>query len=702
MYSCRTIISKATRKMVMNKLLILPIVFLLSSCGGEVNKPIEQTPQETPKASPVFGSFGVDLTARDEATKPGDNFFRFSNGSWLDSHEIAPERSSIGMGLIVHERAQERVKEIIEELGARSGAKGTAEQKVGDYYASWMDTETLNKLGISPLKEDLDRIASIRDRKALTKEFGMSAYISGIRPIYVGLGIDPIDPDKYNMSVGLSGLGLPERDYYLEDTERFVNIRAEYKKHIGQMLGFAELADTSESIFELEKTIAGHQWPRADRRDRTKTYNPMTVAQLKAKYPNYDWDLFLESSGVIGLTDINVSHPNTIEPLIELINTVSLDTWKAYLSYHMISNNAALLSEEIDSANFDFWGKIIQGSEQQLDRWKRGVSRVGGKTGLGEALGQIYVKRHFHESSKSKMLDLVENVRNAYEQRIANITWMGDETKVEAQAKLKAFGAKIGYPNHWLDLSDISIEKAKLFGNSRRIDNFFEDFDAARLSRPTDRTEWFMMPQTVNAYYLSNFNEIVFPAAILEAPYFDPNADDAVNYGAIGSIIGHEMGHGFDDQGSKSDAKGIRRNWWTDKDREAFESLTKRLGEQYNTYEALPGSFVDGEFTMGENIGDLGGVAVAYRAYQLSLDGKEAPVIDGISGDQRFFLAYAQSWRSKARDERVLQLLKSDPHSPAKFRVNGIVRNIDEWYEAFNVGPENDLYLAPTDRVNIW
>lgn len=678
----------------MLKILLIPTVLLLAACG--------QLNETQPDTKPVFGNFGIDLDARDEQSSPGDDFFRYVNGSWLDQHEIAPERTSISVSLMLHERAQERVKAIIEELGAKSGAKDTPEQKVGDYYASWMNTDTLNKLGISPLNADLARIAAIKDRTALTREFGMSLYVSGIRPIYASLGIDPIDPDKYNLSVGLDGMGLPDRDYYLEDTERFIKIRAAYKTHIAKMLAFANLANASGLILELETTIAGYQWTRADRRDRTKTYNPTTVAELKIKYPDFDWELFLEAGGVKGLVDINVSHPDTIKPLIELINTLPLDTWKAYLSYHLISNNAALLSEEIDSANFEFWGKVLQGREQQLDRWKRGVSRVGDKAGLGEALGQIYVKRHFHESSKIKMLDLVENIRSAYKERIASISWMSDETKVEAQAKLAAFRAKIGYPDQWLNLGDISIDKASLFYNSRAIDKFFEDFDAARLNRPTDRDEWFMMPQTVNAYYLASFNEIVFPAAILEAPYFDPNADDAVNYGAIGAVIGHEMGHGFDDQGSKSDARGVRRNWWTDKDREAFETRTKILAQQYSLYEVLPGSFVDGEFTLGENIGDLGGIAVAYRAYQLSLGEKEAPVLEGTTGAQRFFLSYGQSWRRKVRDEAALQRLKSDPHSPAKYRVNGIVRNVDDWYEAFGVSPENALYLAPEKRVTIW
>jgi len=653
----------------------------------------------------VYGDWGVDLTAGDEAIVPGDDFFSYINGGWLKANDIPPERTSYGVGLIIHERAEQRVRDIIDELGAQSGAEGTPEQKVGDYYASWMSAGLVNELGITPLRPDLDRIAGIKGVRALTEEFGRSAYVSGIRPIFAGLGINPKNPDEYNMNVGLGGMGLPDRDYYLDDTDEFREIRVAYEKHIAQMLAFSGYGDEktyASAIVALETKIASLQWIRADRRDRDKTFNPTTVKALRETHPEYNWEVFFESAGIHDLKDVNVSHPDTIAPLINLINTIPLETWKAYLSYHLISNNAALLSEQIDGANFDFWGGVIQGREQQLDRWKRGVARVGAKNGLGEALGQIYVKRHFHENSKAKMNVLVENLRAAYGERIDALDWMSAPTKVEARAKLAAFKAKIGYPDQWLALDEIKINKADLFGNSRRIDKFFEDFDSNRLGQPTDREEWFMMPQTVNAYYLSSFNEIVFPAAILEAPYFDPNADSAVNYGAIGAIIGHEMGHGFDDQGSKSDAKGIKRNWWNDADRTAFDTRTAKLAEQYSQYEAVKDNYVDGKFTLGENIGDLGGLEVALRAYQLSLAGEPAPVIDGLTGIQRFFISYAQSWREKVREEATLQRLKSDPHSPAKFRVNGVVRNVDEWYSAFNVEKTNALYLPESERVSIW
>ena len=690
-------------------------ILLLAACDSNektatlavVEKPAATPAVETAatEPAPAIGTWGMDLEGRNESINPGDDFFLSSNGSWLDAHEIPADRSSYGVGLQVHERAQERVKAIIEELGAKGGEKGTAEQKVGDYYASWMNTDTANQLGVAPLQADLARIDAISDLAGLTAEFGRANYIGGNRVISAGLGIDPSDPDKYNFNIGLGGMGLPDRDYYLEDSERFEKIRTAYVAHMTEMLNLAGIesdAEKAEAIMAMETEVAKLQWPRADRRDRDKTYNPTTVAQLKKDYPGFDWDAFLSAGGIEGLEDINVSHPDTIQPLIDLLSSEPLGTWKAYLSYHLVSNNAALLSEAVDTANFNFWGTVMSGREAQLDRWKRGVSRVGGKQGLGEALGQIYVKRHFPETSKAQMDTLVEYLRKAYKNRIAQLDWMGDETKIEAQAKLASFRAKIGYPDQWLDIDGIEIEKTDLFGNARRITAFFEDYDVARLKRPTDKEEWFMMPQTVNAYYNPSFNEIVFPAAILEAPYFDPNADPAVNYGAIGAIIGHEMGHGFDDQGSKSDSKGVKRNWWTDADRSAFEERTKVLVEQFSSYEAVPGTFVDGNFTLGENIGDLGGVGVALYAYELSLEGKPAPVIDGLTGEQRFFLSYAQAWRSKTREEATLQRLKSDPHSPPKYRVNGIVRNVDAWYKAFDVKEGDALYIAPDQRVTIW
>lgn len=690
-------------------LFLLAGLALLFACGDTATSTDDATSSDaTPTleaAKPFFGTWGVDVANLDDSIAPGDDFFRYVNGKWLDENEIPADRSSFGLSLMLHETAQEQVRGIIEELGAKDSAKDTPEQKVGDYYASWMDTKTLNSKGIAPLKNDLERIASIKNTDELAAEFGRVHYVFGTTPIFQGLGIDSRDPDRYLLNIGLGGLGLPEKSYYQDKTEKFQTIRGQYRDHIAEMLGFAGIEDAlskADEVLALETEIASYQWDRADRRDRDKTNNPTPIVDLKAAHPDFDWNSYFEAGNIRDITEVNVNHPDTIRPLVNLINNEPLDVWKDYLTYNMIRNNGSVLSEAIDTANFDFWGGIINGQEAQLDRWKRGVSRVGGRNGLGESLGQIYVDRYFPPESKAQMIELVENMRAAYGERIRDLAWMTEPTKKEALEKLAAFRAKIGYPDQWLDLSPIVVAREDLFGNNRRIRQFFEDRDVARLNQMTDREEWFMTPQTVNAYYLANFNEIVFPAAFLQPPNFDPAADAAVNYGAIGATIGHEMGHGFDDQGSKSDAKGIKRNWWTDADRSEFEARTKVLGQQFSSYEPIEGYFIDGDFTMGENIGDLGGLEVAYRAYQLSLKGKPARVIDGYTGDQRFFLSFAHTWRSKRRDELALRLLKSGPHSPPKYRVNGVVRNMDAWYEAFDVKSDNALFIPKEQRASIW
>ena len=692
----------------MNRIIPIFCLALLAGCGGSFVPAPETSEAEFVAAepqTPVFGDWGVDLTTMDETVKPGDNFFHHMNGKWLDANEIPADRSSYGVTLILHEQAQEQVRAIIEDLGASESPMGSPEQKVGDYYKSWMDTETLNKRGIQPLMADIERIAAIKNTDELAAEFGRMHYVYGASPIAQGLGIDPRDPDKYMLVIALGGLGLPDKSYYLDEDETFAEIRPKYVAHIAEMLSFAGLEDAEKlaaDVMALETMIAGYQWEREDRRNRDKTNNPTLLSDITSNHPDFNWQAFFDAGRVTDITEINNSHPDTLEPLIKLINEEPLETWKAYIKWHMVSNNGGILSEEIDNANFEFWGKVISGREAQLDRWKRGVSRVGSRTGLGEAIGQIYVDRHFPASSKAQMVELVENLRTAYGERIQALDWMSEPTKEEALKKLAAFRAKIGYPDEWLDLSSIEIAKDDLFGNVRRIREFFEDRDMRRLNEPTDRDEWLMTPQTVNAYYLANFNEIVFPAAYLQAPNFDPAADPAVNYGAVGATIGHEMGHGFDDQGSKSDANGVKRNWWTDADRKKFNERTKVLADQYSSYESVPGHFLNGNVTLGENIGDLGGLEVAYHAYKLSLNGEEAPIIDGLTGDQRFFMSYAQQWRGKWRDQLALRVLTSGVHPPNRFRANGVVRNMDAWYEAFDVQSGDALYIPKEERASIW
>lgn len=670
------------------------------TAGGDAASGVAEAVQK-----PELGTWGVDMTAAKPSVKWGDNFFAAANGTWLDTFEIPASRTGYGAFNVLADRSRDRVKTIIDDLAAGSFEAGSLEQKISDYFNTYMDVETLNARGIAPLQPSLDRVAGIQSMADLVQAFGREGLEGSEAPIALFVGLNRGNPDRTVLNIALGGLGLPDRDYYLQDSERFTGIREAYVAHIAQMLGFAGIENAEEkaaAILALETRIAEQQWPRSQRRDRDRIYNPMSYADFKAEYSGFDWDSFLAENGVENLEDVNVSHPEPVAAAIEIINSASLDDWKAYLSYHLISNNAALLSEDIDNANFDFYGKTLRGQQEQRERWERGVLRVGARNALGDAIGQIYVDRYFPPEAKEQMVQLVENLRAAMGERIDGLTWMSEDTKVEARAKLASFNPKIAYPDVWRDRSGIEIVSGDLFQSARNVAAFNQADAAARLKRPSDRNRWGMTPQTVNAYYNAQFNEIVFPAAILQPPFFDPAADPAVNYGGIGAVIGHEMGHGFDDQGSKSDGKGIQRNWWTDADRANFEEKADALVAQYNEFEPVPGNFVDGRFTLGENIGDLGGMSMAYHAYKLSLGGKPAPVIDGLTGDQRFFLAWAQVWKRKTREATLINLLKADPHSPGEFRVNGVVRNMDAWYEAFDVQEGDALYLPPEQRVSIW
>jgi len=685
----------------MIRFLFLAISFGLAACSGSEN----EVAGDGANLAPALGRFGVDFDPSTATVQAGDDFHGFVNASWLADNPIPEDRSSWGSFAVISERAEHRVQAIIEQLAAVEPPDGSPGQKVSDYMKSWMDTDGINARALTPIQGDLDRIAGIVTHLELVREFGLEPLVGGNAPFYAYVGVDPVNPDAHNLSIGLSGLGLPDRDYYFDDSDRFAEIRGDYLSYIEQLLvevNYPEPGTAARQVMNLEAEIAALQWTRADRRDRDKTYNPMTFAAFVDTYPAFPWETFFQARGITDAPAVNVSHPNTIAPLIALTFDVPLEAWRAYLTFHMLNNHASVLTTELDDLAFAFWGKKLSGQTAALSRWQRGVARVGSKRGLGELMGQIYVDQHFPASSKASMEALVENLREAFGQRIENLAWMSDETKVEALKKLAAFEAKIGYPESWLPLEKISIDAGQLFENARGIRQFFWQDSVQDLNEPTDRSEWYMMPQTVNAYYMASFNQIVFPAAILEPPFFDPNADPAVNYGAIGAVIGHEMGHGFDDQGSKYDANGVKRNWWTADDLAQFKERTAELVEQFSRYESIPGYFIDGEYTLGENIGDLGGVEVAFQAYKLSLGGKPAPVIDGLTGEQRFFLAYAQAWRVERREDLALRLLKSDSHSPPKYRVNGTLRNIDAWYEAFSVGPEHALWLPPEARVQIW
>lgn len=658
-------------------------------------------------AKPQLGSFGIDLGNRDLSVKPGDDFDRYANGRWFDNYQLRDYDTRFGSFNALSDQAEEQVHAIVEELQARKDLKpGGDEQKVRDLYASYMDTAARDAAGIAPLKPTLARIAGIDSIAALTAAFGRAGIDGTSSPVGGGVTLDRKNPDRYLVSIGVGGLGLPDKDYYLNAEPRFAQIRAAYLDHVATMLGFAGVADArprAEAVIALETELAKRMWDRAQLRDRDKTYNLRTFAQLREEFPGYDWAAHFAAQGLQTPAEVNVSTPSAVGPIVtEVVAKIPLNVWRDYLTYHAVRNHAPMLSTEIDRAAFAFTGTVLQGQKTQRELWKRGVATVGGSGGLGDAVGRIYVSRHFKPEAKAAMDDLVENLRTALRQNIETLDWMGDATKAEAYKKLGTFLPKIGYTKKWRDYGSVKIVPGDLIANVQSLRRYFVDDQNRRLGTRPDRDEWFMTPHTVNAYYNASFNEIVFPAGILQPPFFDVSADPAVNYGAIGGVIGHEMGHGFDDQGSKSDSAGIQRNWWTDEDRARFDTRTRALGAQYATYCPLEGQCVNGQLTMGENIGDLGGLSMAYTAYKLSLKGKEAPVIDGLTGDQRFFLAWAQVWKSKAREETILNRLKTDSHSPPQYRINGPLRNLNEWYKAFDVKPGDKLYLPPEQRVRIW
>lgn len=658
-------------------------------------------------AKPQLGSFGIDLGNRDLSVKPGDDFDRYANGRWFDNYQLRDYDTRFGSFNALSDQAEEQVHAIVEELQARKDLKpGSDEQKVRDLYASYMDTAARDAAGIAPLKPTLARIAGVDSIAALTAAFGRAGIDGTSSPVGGGVTLDRKNPDRYLVSIGVGGLGLPDKDYYLNAEPRFAQIRAAYLEHVATMLGFAGVADArprAEAVIALETELAKRMWDRAQLRDRDKTYNLRTFAQLREEFPGYDWAAHFAAQGLQTPAEVNVSTPSAVGPILaEVVAKTPLNVWRDYLTYHAVRNHAPMLSTEIDQAAFAFTGTVLQGQKTQRELWKRGVATVGGSGGLGDAVGRIYVARHFKPEAKAAMDDLVENLRTALRQNIETLDWMGDATKAEAYKKLGTFLPKIGYTKKWRDYGSVKIVPGDLIANVQSLRRYYVDDQNRRLGTKPDRDEWFMTPHTVNAYYNASFNEIVFPAGILQPPFFDVSADPAVNYGAIGGVIGHEMGHGFDDQGSKSDSAGIQRNWWTDEDRARFDTRTKALGAQYATYCPLEGQCVNGQLTMGENIGDLGGLSMAYTAYKLSLKGKEAPVIDGLTGDQRFFLAWAQVWKSKAREETILNRLKTDSHSPPQYRINGPLRNLNEWYKAFDVKPGDKLYLPPEQRVRIW
>ena len=652
-------------------------------------------------ANPQLGTWGVDLTGRDATVKPGDDFWTYANGNWAKRTAIAPDRTSVGAFITLTDLSEVQVRAIVEDVAKTGGAAGTPAQQIGDLYASWMDTAAIEAKGIDPIKPYLAKIDAVSDRAGLLKLMATRDFFG---PIGVGITPDPSDPTRYIAGAVQGGLGMPNRDYYLKEDAKYVAFRAAYKTYVTQMLtlaGQADAAAKADRIVALETALAKEHWTPERSRDIAQIINPMDRTMLTALAPAFDWPTLLADMGLGAVPIVNVSQPSAIAATGKMLDTVPLSTWKEYLTYHFIRQNATLLPKAFDEADFAFFGKTLRDQPQQRDRWKRGVALVNAS--LGEAVGQLYVARHYPASSNAKMAELIANLRASLEDRIKGNGWMDAATRTAALAKLAAFDPRIGYPVKWIDYSSIRTDRSDLLGNALRARRFAWDLQLSRLPKPVDRTLWAMTPQTVNAYYSPLTNQITFPAAILQPPFFDPNADPAVNYGAIGAVIGHEIGHGFDDQGRRFGPTGKLADWWSKEAAAKYQLRADALGKQYDAISVLPGININGKLTMGENIGDLSGVETAYGAWRRYVAQHGAPPLkDGLTGDQRFFLAYAQVWRGKRREGAVREQALTDPHSAEFARTNAVVRNVDAWYKAFNVKPGDKMYLPPEARVRIW
>jgi putative endopeptidase len=666
--------------------------------------PLIAQPARTPAAAQAaakarYGAWGIDLAARDPAIKPGDDFWRYANNTWFQANPIPADRTGYGVSTVLSEEVEQQMRAIVEEAGQRASTD-TGSRQVADLYASWMDEAGIEQRGTAVLQPYLSRIAAATTRDDLIRLFAEPGFPA---PVGVGIIPNPADPTHYAAVVGQGGLGMPNRDFYLREGAPFDQYRTAYRDYVTTILRLSGMANPeakADSIIALERRIAEAHWTPERSRDVTQALNPMTPAQLQELAPQFNWPLLLREQGLAGLPTVIVSQTTAIQAEGQLFAEVPLETWKDYMAFHFVRSYAPFLPHAFDEANFNFYARTLQGVQQQRDRWKRGLGIVNGA--LGEAVGQLYVERHFPDESRRQMNELVANLRGALQDRIEHNPWMDDATRREALAKLAAFDPRIGSPEHYIDYSSLRIVRGDMLGNAIRSSEFQWNLQLSRLPNPVDRSLWAMTPQTINAYYNPLLNQITFPAAILQPPYFDPNADAAVNYGAIGAVIGHEIGHGFDDQGRRFDASGHLRDWWTPQSAERFTALTTRLAAQYNAFE-VAGQHVNGQLTMGENIGDLGGLEMAYAAYhRYTAQHGQPRVIDGLTGDQRFFLAFAQAWRSNSREGALRQQVLTDPHSPAEFRVNGVVRNVDAWYRAFNIQPGDRLYLPPEQRVHIW
>jgi endothelin-converting enzyme/putative endopeptidase len=678
-------------------------LLLVTSCSNDIqNNDTRSSDSLNSTSAPLLS--GIDKQNMDISIRPQDNFYRYINGGWLKNTTIPADKTSIGSFYDLRDEADDNVKRIIEELAATPNlVLGSDEQKVADLFRSYMNIEQRNKLGITPISSLLTKIKSLKNKDQLAAFFGQYQSVGIDSPLGFYVSVDAKDSSRYATHVWQSGLGLPDKDYYVNDSERFVKLRAGYLNHIESMFRLAGLTEgkkAASTVMTIETKLANYHWTRVETRDSDKRYNKFKVSELNSLTDTFNWQAYLTAQGVAKQKDLIINQPSYIEGLGKVFAETSLADWQTYLTFHTLSNFSGVLTTSLDNENFDFYAKQLSGRNEQRPMWKRGVAVVNNN--LGEVIGKVYVSRHFTPEAKSRMNQLVENLRDAYGKSITELDWMSEATKQAAQVKLALFDPKIGYPNKWRDYSALEIKADDLVGNMIRSGKTEHEKEIAKLGGAIDKQEWAMTPQTVNAYYNPTKNEIVFPAAILQPPFFNLAADDAVNYGGIGAVIGHEMGHGFDDQGSKYDGEGNLRNWWTEEDLSAFKQRADNLVEQYNKYAVFDDLTVNGKLTLGENIGDLSGVTIAYKAYKASLNGKQAPVIDDLTGDQRFFIGYTQIWRSKMVEKSMRNRVATDSHSPGEFRALGSLSNMPEFYKAFNVKAGDAMYIAPENRVKIW
>jgi putative endopeptidase len=661
------------------------------------------------QSSPKFGQWGVDLTSLDKAVKPGDDFFLYVNGGWLKSAEIPADRSQTGSFQDLQILSEERLKTIVADLKKMPDNRLSVEQrKLRDLYDAFVDTTAIESRGLMSVQKDLDYLAGLKTLDDVARAMG-SIKLSTSSVYNIGIGVDDKNPDNYSVNLSQGGLGMPDRDYYLSNDEAIVKTRQAYRKYLADMMTLGGLTDVearADRVLALETEIAKVSWNRADRRDADKIYNPMPVSALKTLAPDFAWEPFL-AEGAIPLKKpdgneryVIVAEKSAFGPLGTIFKNTPVSTWRDYLTVHYLRTFSSYLPKRFDDLVFSFYGTVLTGRTKQLDRQTRAMHLLDQQ--MGEAMGKLYVARYFPPDAKAKADLLVSNLLKAYEADIQTLDWMGSATRAKALDKIHHFTPKIGYPSKWRDYSALRIAHDDPVGNAQRASMFEWKRDLARINKPVDKSEWGMTPSTINAYYNPSFNEIVFPAAILQAPFFDPKADDAVNYGAIGAVIGHEISHGFDDQGSKYDGKGVFQDWWTKEDRANFDARTAALVKQYDAFQPLPGLHVIGKNTLGENIADNAGLAIALKAYHLSLNGKPAPVIDGFTGDQRLFLSFGQVWRTKMRESAIRTQTMSNEHTVAEFRVIGPTRNQDAWYDAFGVKPGDKYFLPAGERVHLW